>query len=171
MYSLLDKMFIKRFCLPSNSDITTYEKGDASVPPCLCGNYYHIACILQKEMSIKKMKILSFGINEMGDEAGLKPGIHAEHNALNKLPYIKNKNINRNQLETINLLVIRLSRTNNLQSSKPCGNCIYKMKIFPKKKGYKIQYIYYSDGKGHIVRTTLDNLENEEKHYSRFYIR
>ena len=69
------------------------------------------------------------------------------------------------------MLVIRLSKKNNLQSSKPCVNCINTMKILPPKKGYIIQYIYYSDSEGNIIKTTLDNLELEEKHYSRFYRR
>ena len=76
---------------------------------------------------------------------------------------------NRKKLETINLLVIRLSRTNKLQSSKPCSNCIKIMNIIPEKKGYKIQNIYYSDSEGNIIKTTLNNLEKDEKHYSRYY--
>ena len=101
----------------------------------------------------------------MGDVAGLKPGIHAEHDAINKLPQLKYKK----RLEPINLLVVRLSGKNKLQSSKPCGNCINTMKNLPTKKGYKIQNIYYSDKDGHIVKTSLCNLDNESKHYSSFY--
>lgn len=47
MSTLLDKMFIKRFCLPINSDIEMYENGDANINSCLCGNYNHVACILK----------------------------------------------------------------------------------------------------------------------------
>ena len=43
------------------------------------------------------------------------------------------------------------------------------MKTLPMKLGYKIQEVYYSDNNGKIVNTTLRNLENEEKHYSRYY--
>ena len=39
----------------------------------------------------------------------------------------------------------------------------------PPKKGYKIQYIYYSDISGDIVKKSLTTLEKEERHYSRFY--
>jgi cytidine deaminase len=101
----------------------------------------------------------------MGDSEGLEPGIHAEHNALSKLKPIKIKK----NLETINLLVVRFSKTNKLQSSKPCSNCIKIMNTIPEKKGYKIQNIYYSNSDGNIVKTNLTNLLNEEQHYSRYY--
>ena len=101
----------------------------------------------------------------MGDSDGLEPGIHAEHNALLKLKPIKIKK----KLETINLLVVRFSKTSKIQSSKPCNNCIKIMSEIPEKKGYKIQNIYYSDGFGNIVKTTLNTLEKEERHYSKFY--
>ena len=114
---------------------------------------------------MKKARILSFGINKMGDSDGILPGIHAEHDALTKLLPLKKKK----RLENINLLVVRLSTKNKLQLSKPCNSCIQIMKNLPEKKGYKLQNIYYSDGQGNIVKTNLHNLENEEKHYSRYY--
>jgi len=103
----------------------------------------------------------------MGDDNGKNPGIHAETDALTKLKPLRCDK----KLKFINILVIRLSKKNNLQSSKPCINCINTMRILPPKKGYSIQYIYYSDNEGNIVKTTLENLEKEEKHYSRFYRR
>ena len=116
---------------------------------------------------MKKVRILSYGTNKMGDSDGITPGIHAECDAIEKLVPLKKKK----KLENINLLVIRVSGKNKLQSSKPCGNCIYKMKILPEKKGYKIKNIYYSDSDGSIVKTNLYNLDNEEKHYSTYYKR
>ena len=113
---------------------------------------------------LKKAKVLSYGVNQMGDTEGLKPGIHAEHDALLKL--IPNK---KRRLQNINLLVIRLSGKNKLQSSKPCNNCIQTMRKLSIKKGYKIQNVYYSDNNENIIRTTLYALENEEMHYSRYY--
>ena len=53
----------------------------------------------------------------MGDSDGLEPGIHAEHNALLKLKPIKIKR----KLESINLLVVRFSKTSKIQSSKPAS--------------------------------------------------
>ena len=37
------------------------------------------------------------------------------------------------------------------------------------KLGYKIKHIYYSDNNGHIVKSDLKTLDDEEKHISRFY--
>jgi hypothetical protein len=115
--------------------------------------------------TMKKARILSFGVNQMGDINGNTPGIHAEEDALSKLMPLKYKK----RLEPINLLVIRLSSKNKLQSSKPCSNCIKLMSIIPKKKGYKIDNIYYSDENGDIIKTNLQTLENSEQHYSKYY--
>ena len=91
--------------------------------------------------AMKKARILSFGVNQMGDINGNTPGIHAEEDALSKLMPLKYKK----RLEPINILVIRLSAKNKLQSSKPCSNCIKLLSIIPRKKGYKLENIYYSD--------------------------
>jgi hypothetical protein len=116
---------------------------------------------------LKKARILSYGINKMGDSDGIKPGIHAECDAIKKLIPLRKKK----RLESINILVVRLSVKNRLQSSKPCINCINTMKTLPLKLGYKIKNVYYSNSNEEIIKTTLQNLESEEKHYSRFYRR
>lgn len=103
----------------------------------------------------------------MGNEKDEDPGLHAERDVLGKLAPLKYKK----KLEIINLLVVRLSKKNKIQSSKPCNNCIHWMKVIPEKKGYKLQNVYYSDGEGNLVKTTLDILQQEEQHYSRFYRR
>ena len=103
----------------------------------------------------------------MGDIKGKTPGIHAECDAILKLMPLKNKK----KLESINLLVIRLSTKNKIQSSKPCSNCIETMKTLPQKKGYKIENLYYSDEEGNIIKTTLNKLDSEEKHYSKYFRR
>ena len=116
--------------------------------------------------AMKKARILSFGVNQMGDINGNTPGIHAEEDALSKLMPLKYKK----RLEPINLLVIRLSSKNKLQSSKPCSNCIKLLSIIPKKKGYKIENIYYSDENGDIItgasrlhQNELEPFNNQEK--------
>lgn len=112
-----------------------------------------------------KINILSFGFNKMGDSDGHEPGIHAEHDVINKLKPLERKK----KLEPVNLLVIRFSKNNKLQNSKPCANCIQTMKNLPEKKGYKIKNIYYSNDNGTIIKSNLKILEKEELHYSRFY--
>lgn len=114
---------------------------------------------------LKKANILSFGFNRMGDINGNEAGIHAEHDAINKLKPLEKKK----KFEPINLLVIRFSKNNKLQNSKPCANCIQTMKILPQKKGYRIKNIYYSNDNGEIIKSNLKILEKEELHYSRFY--
>jgi hypothetical protein len=172
METLLDNMFIKRFCLPSNIDIESYKRGKQNISQCICGNNNHIACILQgKDYYCKKTKVLCYGVNKMPNSDNIipgvpgVPGVHAEHDAILNLPPLKNKK----RLQSINLLVIRVSVKNKLQCSKPCNNCIQKMKFLPEIKGYKIKHIYYSDYYGNIVETNLRNLENEEQYYTRYY--
>ncbi len=114
---------------------------------------------------MKKIKILSYGVNTINDKFSINNGIHAEHDAIRKLLPLKRKK----RLENINILVIRLSPKNKLQSSKPCANCINIMKNLPEKIGYKIQNVYYSDSNENIIKTTLMKLDNDEKHYTRYY--
>jgi hypothetical protein len=117
--------------------------------------------------TLKKARILSYGFNKMGDSEGLRPGMHAEYDAIRKLLPLKNNK----KLKNINILVIRISGKNKLQSSKPCANCIECMKKLPVKLGYRIQNIYYSNDDGSIIKTNLYNLDNKETHYSGFYRR
>ena len=114
---------------------------------------------------LKKANILSFGFNVMGDVSKNYTGIHAEQDAINRLKSIKRKK----HLQNISILVIRFSKNNKLQSSKPCANCIEIMKFLPEKKGYKIKNIYYSNENGDIVKSSLINLEKENLHYTRSF--
>ena len=121
------------------------------------------ACLKGKGTILKNYNILSFGVNSFGDDTS--PGIHAEHEALMKLQPLKIKK----NLAPIDILVVRLSRTNKLQNSKPCQNCIERMETMPNKKGYKIRNIYYSGENGDIIKTTLNKLKCEAPHYSKYY--
>lgn len=114
---------------------------------------------------LKKANILTFGFNKMGDVNGNEAGTHAEHDAINKLKPL-NK---RKRLQNINMLVIRISKTNKLQNSKPCAICIQIMKNLPEKKGYRIRNIYYSNDNGEIIKSNLKTLENDDLHYSTYY--
>jgi hypothetical protein len=119
----------------------------------------------EKNGVLKKANILSFGFNMLGDISGNQPGIHAEHDAINRLKPLKRKK----HLQNVNLLIVRFSKNNRLQNSKPCANCIENMKVLPEKKGYRIRNIYYSNENGEIVKSSLKNLEKEELQYSRFF--
>ena len=139
-------------------EIVQYRRVSAEIT-IMCRAFY------KGKGNLKKARILSFGVNQLGDTYGNTPGIHAEFDAISKLIPLKP----RKKLENINILVIRLSTKNKIQSSKPCNNCIETMINLPPKKGYKVQNIYYSDMFGDIVKTSLNTLEKEERHYSRFY--
>lgn len=166
MSDIFETLFIKRFCLPSNIDVSTYDFHNQKALNCSCSNYNHAAAFYKgKNGILKKGNILSYGFNMMGDSKGVEPGIHAEHDAINKLKPLERKK----HLQSINILVIRLSKYNKIQNSKPCANCIEIMKTLPEKKGYRIRHIYYSNEHGEIIKSTLSNLEKEELHYSRFF--
>lgn len=100
----------------------------------------------------------------MGDVDGNDAGVHSEHDAINKLKPLYRKR----HLESVNILVVRLSKSNNLLNSKPCANCIQTMLTLPQKKGYCIKYVYYSNDNGSIVKTSLKKLSNQDLHYSSF---
>lgn len=100
----------------------------------------------------KKINVLSYGQNHYCSDKN-RASIHAEHDAINKLPFSRKK-------RDINMLIIRF--TNDTQQkmtmSKPCDKCVNMMiSVFP-KKGYCIRNIYYSDYDGSIVKTTLNRL-------------
>ena len=54
MANLFDKMFMKRFCLSSDSEIKLYENGSENISSCLCGNYNHVSCILKGKDEFQK---------------------------------------------------------------------------------------------------------------------
>jgi hypothetical protein len=168
MNNLLETMYIKRFCLPSELDIQNMNpKTINKICNCICSEYNHIACVYEgKIQNLKKnINILSFGINKYSDSDGKKPSIHAEYDAISKLIPLKRKK----KLRSIDILVIRVSKLNNIQMSKPCYNCIQVMKTLPEKKGYKINNIYYSIDNGNIIKTNLKYLDNTEYHFSKYY--
>ena len=175
MSSFLDLLYIKRFCLPCNTDLDTLFtiKKIKKNELCSLNNYNHIACVLSDDGKIlsnntiilKKTNVMSYGVNYYGDLDGNIPGIHAEINAINKLPKCNKKNT------YINLIVLRLSKNNKIQNSKPCQNCIQKLSYLPNLKGYKIKHIYYSDNEENIVKCKLNDLQNESPHISKFYRR
>jgi cytidine deaminase len=69
------------------------------------------------------------------------------------------------------LLVIRFLKTYTLANSKPCLNCIQNMNDLPKKRGYKIEDIYYSENDETIIKTSINKLLNESSHHISSYYR
>ncbi len=157
----MDTMFCKRFCLPSNTDLDEFKNNNMIASKCICGNYFHISCVFQG-----KYNILSFGMNKYSDVDGTMPSIHAEHDAILRLPFLQK----RKKFVKINLLVVRFLKTYKIASSKPCYNCIQNMIELPKKRGYKIEDIYYSENDETIVKSNVNKLLNElDPHITSYY--
>ncbi len=171
MNNILDAMFLKRFCLPSNTNLDEFKSNNMIANKCICGNYFHVSCVFQGKYNL--MNILSYGMNKYADVAGVMPSIHAEHDAILRLPCLKNKNKKKKKrkLVKINLLVIRFLKTYTLANSKPCLNCIQNMNELPKKRGYKIEDIYYSENDETIIKTSINKLLNESSHHISSYYR
>ena len=74
-------MFLKYFCLPSNSNISSLENRISKINLYLCRNYNHTLCVLQgKQKCFKKGK---YFFNRMGDIDENDDGVYANHNAIN----------------------------------------------------------------------------------------
>ena len=86
---------------------------------------------------------------------------------------LKNKSryTKKNRYKSIDIIVIRVSKNGLLGMSKPCKHCIIGMLNIPKKYGFKIENILYSDKNGNIIKTTLNELVDEKQHISKFYRR
>jgi cytidine deaminase len=111
--------------------------------------------VLKGKIANNRINILSIGINYYpvrNSNEIKKKTIHAECDAINKLPNIKKKT-------AINILVIRLTKNNKLGMSQPCNNCVKMLSSMPTKKGYVIKHIYYSDSNNNIIKTTLTKLQ------------
>lgn len=51
MNHILDTLFLKRFCLPSNTNISSFNNREINISSCLCGNYHHAACMMKGKFS------------------------------------------------------------------------------------------------------------------------
>ena len=76
--------------------------------------------------------------------------MHAEVNAVNNLPYNFKK-----KLKKVNIIVCRINNNKQLLMAKPCNNCVtyIKNKLIAKK--YKLNRLWFSDGK-YFTRLRID---------------
>lgn len=127
-----------------------------NIPNIALGTHNHMACLFIKN------QILSLGFNHQTNESST---IHAEQNAISKLPVRRSKKLKR-----INLLVVRTSKSGKLNNSRPCLHCIRSMTAKTPLYGYKIHYVYFSTDDGSIKKTKLSELTQcKENHISSFY--
>lgn len=125
-------------------------------------NTYHAACLFYGN-PYRFTNIVAYGANKHYD---MNRTTHAEHDAILKLPYRKDKK----HCKLINVAVIKTSKTGYLGYSKPCFNCMLNMKELAPLMGYKIKWIYYSDENGELQRTKLKDLFSDgDFHLSSYY--
>ncbi len=75
--------------------------------------------------------------------------IHAEVDAMLKLPIQKNNNKKKNK--KINLAVFTTNKEGTiLRMSKCCDNCLKSIHLISKRKNYIIDKIYYIDENGNL---------------------
>lgn len=92
--------------------------------------------------------------------------IHAEINAMNKLPYLPR----HKRPKKVDLLVIRVNKGGSMGNSKPCIHCILQLKRYLPIKGYHLDTIYYTTTDGIIKGEKFNDLLHEENpHFSKFY--
>jgi cytidine deaminase len=124
------------------------------------GHYNHVAMIYEKH---NMENPLAYGTNYLTN-IYKNVSIHAEHDALLRLPENKKKN------KKINIIVIRYNTKNELGNSKPCIFCLNHMYNIAKSKGYNIYKVYYSNQENNITSMKfMDLYFEEDKHVPKRY--
>ena len=119
-------------------------------------NSHHICAFI----NLKGDKII-LGENSLRTMPGCPISTHAEMDVLRKV--LKSKSVPK-RIDKYDIIVIRISRTYKLGSSRPCYHCINTMM---NASSIKIRYVYYSTRDGKIVRERLDEmLKSELTHVS-----
>jgi len=81
--------------------------------------------------------------------------IHAEKDALDRLPLRSNK-----KLKTVNVCIIKISKTGKLGDSQPCFHCISNLMKEAPKKGYRVEWIFFSKQSGQFEKCRLNKFLN-----------
>lgn len=126
----------------------------------------HQPCSMNEKKNVDN--VVSYGYNCYRGALTANNGatIHAEHFAINKL---KTREKNK-KLYKISILVIKISNTGLIGMSKPCKHCVENMQILANRKGYHIEYVYFSNSKREIEKWTYADLENDPcKHVTEYY--
>lgn len=125
------------------------------------GAYNHVACFFKHHG--KQLQIVSMGHNKFITCEKL-PNIHAEMDAVSKLPTFRKK-----KFESIHLCVIRINGSGKLNNSKPCIHCILSLNMIAPLKGYRIDKVYYSNECGTISQSRFKEFDTHEGHVTRFF--
>lgn len=84
--------------------------------------------------------------------------VHAEHSAMLNLLKINRYRRYIDPGDYVNIIVVRISKDGKIGNSRPCENCIKRLKKFNKQ--IKIKYVYYSNAEGRINMEHFANMES-----------
>lgn len=128
-------------------------------------NVYCHAAVIFRGNPKRGCGVMTYGMNMQLNQPYSRT-IHAEADAIQKLPLIRGCK----KLQPIHICVIKTTRTGKLGNSKPCVHCIQQMIHVTPKKGYKIEWIYYSKNDGTIERCKLSKfMASQSLFISSFY--
>ena len=88
------------------------------------------------------------GENSITITPKMSTSVHAEMDALNKLRDCKTSEKKKIKRTKYDMLVVRLTSSGKLASSRPCYHCIVSLI----ESGITIRHVYYSTQEGTIVR-------------------
>lgn len=68
---------------------------------------------------------------------------------------------------SVDLVILRISKSGYLKNSEPCYKCLEHMNRLNKKTTYRLRYIYYSDISGNVTKIKFTRMfESDQKHVS-----
>jgi hypothetical protein len=129
--------------------------------------YRHSAQIFEHG---KYSKRFSDGENSLRTaRSGCNYGLHAEMDAIRRLPSIKKGDKENKKRINLTVVVLRINRKGMLRNSRPCSMCIKYMLLVNSRKDYNIVDISYSDANGEIVTKKLKDLALLDDYYTRHF--
>jgi len=128
---------------------------------CMCERNMHMHGAITFIDSGSKIIPITYGENMIRDT---DKSIHAEHNAILKLPQRYSR-----KLLQINIFVIKTTLHGVVGMSKPCAHCLTIMTTLPQKLGYRIANIFYTNRAGDIEKKKLNELLGEDMHVSKLF--
>lgn len=117
-------------------------------------HYTLIVPTSRKKRKNNRCPIITYGIST-NVQFQFLPTKHSEVDAIGKIKH------RRKNPESVDLIVVRFSKTGILGDSRPCYHCI----DFMMKSRLNIKYIYYSLATGVIVRERLSEMLKSDKTY------
>lgn len=99
---------------------------------------------------------MAIGVNTQSCKNNYLPSIHAEHEAMLNLIKLNKHTRFLKSHDTIDIVVVRISKCGKLGYSRPCENCIRRMIKFNNE--IKIGNVYYSDSDGTFKMERLTSM-------------